>query len=174
MYDEDQKNGLIPFLLLDGHQSRFHLEFLEYINDDLHRWNVCLGVPYGTSYWQIGDSSKRNGVFKMILTKEKAILFNTRIDKFNKAIHLQRCNIIPLVRKSWPKAFANVMSNKKAIAERGWFPFNRVLLLHPDIRATITQDDLKSELELGLFPLQRMNYESCSSELGHISRMMTS
>ena len=53
VYETDRKKGLTPFVLVDGHQSRFDLEFLEYINNPLHKWNVCLGVPYGTSLWQV-------------------------------------------------------------------------------------------------------------------------
>ena len=26
-----------------------------------HPWMVCQGVPYGTSLWQVADSSKQNG-----------------------------------------------------------------------------------------------------------------
>ena len=32
LYGEDRKQGMYPFLLLDGHHSRFDLEFLKYIN----------------------------------------------------------------------------------------------------------------------------------------------
>jgi len=35
---------------------------------------VCIGVPYGTSYWQVGDSPEQNGCYKMALTSEKAAL----------------------------------------------------------------------------------------------------
>jgi hypothetical protein len=66
-----RENGLKPFLLLDGHESRLELPFLQYVNDDDHRWIVCIGVPYGTSYWQVGDSSEQNGSYKMALTKSK-------------------------------------------------------------------------------------------------------
>lgn len=52
----DRSDGVPPFLLLDGHGSRFDLTFLEYINTPCTKWNVCIGVPYGTSYWQVGDS----------------------------------------------------------------------------------------------------------------------
>ena len=45
IYETDRKEGMIPFVLLDCHQSRFELEFLEYINDDDHLWNVSIGVP---------------------------------------------------------------------------------------------------------------------------------
>ena len=33
-------------------------------------------------------------------------------------------DIIPLVNKAWDVSFARVEKNKKAIYERGWFPFN--------------------------------------------------
>jgi hypothetical protein len=67
----DRSTGLSPFLLLDGHGSRFELEFLEYINTPEHKWNCCIGLPYGTSYWQVRDSSEQNGCFKMAFTREK-------------------------------------------------------------------------------------------------------
>jgi hypothetical protein len=67
----DRTSGLNPFLLLDGHGSHFELEFLEYINDAEHKWNCCISLPYGTSYWQVGDSSEHNGCFKMAMSKAK-------------------------------------------------------------------------------------------------------
>jgi len=63
--------GLNPFLLLDGHGSRFELDFLDYINTAETKWECCIGLPYGTSYWQVGDSSEQNGCFKMALTRAK-------------------------------------------------------------------------------------------------------
>jgi hypothetical protein len=60
-------NGNLPMLLLDGHQSGLELPFLKYIKDKAHLWKVCLGVPYGTHLWQVGDSSEQNGYFKMAL-----------------------------------------------------------------------------------------------------------
>ncbi len=73
-------SGLNPFLLLDGHSSRFELEFLEYIHREETRWDCCIGLPYGTSYWQVGDSSKQNGCFKMALTKAKQELVTKKND----------------------------------------------------------------------------------------------
>ncbi len=67
----DRSTGLNPFLILDGHGSRFKFDFLEYINSNEHKWNVNIGLPYGTSYWQVGDSTKQNGCLKMALAKEK-------------------------------------------------------------------------------------------------------
>ncbi len=46
-------------------------EFLEYIDARPTKWNVNIGFPYGTSYWQVGDSSEQNGYFKVALTKAK-------------------------------------------------------------------------------------------------------
>jgi hypothetical protein len=42
-------------------------------------------------------------------------------------------DIIPIVNYAWNGSFDNVETNKKAILERGWFPLNRMLLLHSDI-----------------------------------------
>ncbi|KAI2492615.1 hypothetical protein MHU86_21929 [Fragilaria crotonensis] len=67
----DRSDGVPPFLLLDGHGSRFDLKFLRYVNDPTTKWNACIGVPYGTSYWQVGDSTEQNGCFKMALTRYK-------------------------------------------------------------------------------------------------------
>jgi len=66
--------GLKPFLILDGHGSQFELESLEYINKEEHKWCVNIGLPYGTSYWQVGDSIEHNRCFKMALTKAKQAL----------------------------------------------------------------------------------------------------
>jgi hypothetical protein len=67
----DHLTGLNPFLRLDGHGSHFELDFLSYIHQPEIKWEVSIGLPYGTSYWQVGDSTKQNGCFKMALTKAK-------------------------------------------------------------------------------------------------------
>jgi hypothetical protein len=43
-----QKNLPDPFLILDGHGSRFYPPFLEYVNDKNQHWWTCVGTPYGT------------------------------------------------------------------------------------------------------------------------------
>ena len=78
IYNDDRANGLIPFMLLDGHGSRFDLEFLEYVNDDKNQWNPCIGVPYGTALWQVADSEEQNGKFKHLLTKAKKEIYKQR------------------------------------------------------------------------------------------------
>jgi hypothetical protein len=67
----DQSDGICPFLLLDGHVSRFELPFVEYITDPAHEWTVCIGVPNGTSLWQVGDSIEQNGQYKDKLKNAK-------------------------------------------------------------------------------------------------------
>ena len=146
-----RSNGLVPFVLLDGHNSRFDLEFLQYINDVQHKWNVCIGVPYGTALWQVADTSYQNGKFKMTLNEMKAVLFDLCLSIFQQKLHLLRTDIIRLVNTSWPPAFADVKNNLKAILETGWRPFNRHLLLSPLIRASMTEDMMKWEKECGYF-----------------------
>ena len=151
IYDDDRKEGLTPFVLLDGHQSRFDLEFLEYINDPFHKWNVCIGVPYGTSLWQVADSSEQNGLFKMLLNEKKNQIFQYRLSTFTQKFHLVRTDIIPAVNYAWYPAFADRQNNIKAIKARGWYYYCRILLLNPIIRATMTEDMLSWERSCGLF-----------------------
>ena len=131
----DRSDGVPPFLLLDGHGSRFDLHFVRYINNPQTKWNVCIGVPYGTSYWQVGDSSEQNGCFKMALSKlKREVLFkkeNRRV-----ALAIDKVDIVDLVSRAWEVSFARVESNKKGIADRGWSPLNYNCLLHPEIQAT--------------------------------------
>lgn len=44
-------NGIRPYVLLDGHQSRFDVEFLMYVDDDGHRWSIVIGGLYGAALW---------------------------------------------------------------------------------------------------------------------------
>ena len=71
--------GVVPFAMLDGHGSRLELPFLKYINDSTTEWCVCLGVPYGTAYWQVGDSKEQNGSFNMAMTDAKRKLLDLKI-----------------------------------------------------------------------------------------------
>ena len=59
-------NGVVPFAILDGHGSRIELTFLQYANDPVIKWCVCLDVPYGTALWQVGDSKEQNDYFNMV------------------------------------------------------------------------------------------------------------
>ena len=54
----------------------FQLPFLQYINDEKHKWKVFIGVPYGTSLWQAGDSAEQNGAYKISLSNIKSHLMH--------------------------------------------------------------------------------------------------
>ena len=147
----DRSEGRRPFLLLDGHGSRFGINFLKYINDASHEWSVCIGVPYGTSLWQVGDSSEQNGSYKIGLARAKQDLIDKKkVKQMIPTIYPYK--IIPLINTAWAQSFARPSSNKKAIAERGWYPLNRNLLLNNTLRTTMTKSDKEIEIPRALFP----------------------
>jgi hypothetical protein len=126
----DRSEGT-PVLLLDGHHSRLKIPFLSYINDDKHKWTVCLGVPYGTHLWQVADAPELNGTFKIALWKEKRkYLREKRLAGMN---NFSPTDIIPLVNTAWDKSFARVPTARKAIQKRGWYPLNYRLLDDPNL-----------------------------------------
>lgn len=134
-----RQEGVTPFLLVDGHQSRLDHTFLSYINDENHKWRVCLGVPYGTSLWQVGDSSaEQNGAFKIYLTDAKEKLFEEK-GRQRMSQRLEQSDVMPLLNRSF-HAFQDVDSNRKAISERGWYPLNRALLNHPSLARPTTSE----------------------------------
>ncbi len=125
--------GPIPMLLIDGHQSRLDPKFIEYINDNGHRWKICLGVPYATSLWQVGESAKNNGTFKVEFYCAKSDLL---VWKYERGLtqSIDPTDIIPLLNIAFPIAFGRVDRNLSAVAERGWNPLNRILLEHPSLQ----------------------------------------
>ena len=46
VFEINMAAGILPFLLVDGHGSRFQLLFPLNIHDLLHEWVVVIGVPY--------------------------------------------------------------------------------------------------------------------------------
>lgn len=137
---ERTPDGPVPVLVVDGHDSRLDYDFITYIRNPKHRWYVCVGVPYATALWQVGDSSQQNGQFKQELNEAKRQLVKFKTEK-NLPTTMSNEDIVPLVNAAWTTSFGRVRSNKKAIAERGWFPPNRVLLLHKDIIINVTQNN---------------------------------
>ena len=96
----------------------------------------------------------------MSMSDEKRRLFNDHINCFQHSMHLICSVIMSLVSKTWPKAFANVENNLKAISERGYHPFTLALLLDPILRATMTQEMIEWERDSGLFPLWAIEEKS--------------
>jgi hypothetical protein len=73
----------------------------------------------------------------MAITKAKEqILCKHESHSSIEKLRIEPSDIMPIVNEAWSKSFATVKSNIKAIAERGWFPYNQKLLQHPDIMAT--------------------------------------
>ncbi len=67
----------MPFLLVDGHNTCVDPHFLDYINNNNHQGKVCLGVPYATLLWQVGNSAENNKTFKSewYCEKDKLLLW---------------------------------------------------------------------------------------------------
>jgi hypothetical protein len=122
-----------PFLLLDGHDSCYDFEFLTYIRKN--QWCCCIGLPYGTHLWQVGDSPAQNGSFKNFEQEYKDSLLR---EKRMRRLHLtiKPTDIIPIVNHCWNNSFAKVEGNQKAILERGWYPSNKNLLTVPEVLRT--------------------------------------
>jgi len=127
-----------PFLLLDGHHSRFEVQFLKYVTDADHPWMICIGVPYGTSLWQVADSKEQNGSFKIAISKAKSNLLKKRLDMYMDSPGIYPTDIMTIVNDAWQYSFDRIELNKKAIYDRGWGPLNYNLLNDKDIQATMT------------------------------------
>ena len=106
-----RNNDKKPFLLLDGHGSRFELPFLQYVTDKQHPWMVCQGVPYGTSLWQVADSSEQNGSFKAASSHIKMEILKKRLDMMMDNPCIMPTDIIPIVNYAWGQSFAKVKTN---------------------------------------------------------------
>ncbi len=99
------------------------LPFLKYINDPEHKWVCCIGVPYATHIWQVGDASGLNGAFKIALSKTKREYL-----KHHDRPNFEPTDLVPLLNKAWECSFNNKSSAVKAITYRGWNPLNFNLL----------------------------------------------
>ena len=102
------KGSPTPFLLLDGHGSRLELPFLSYVNNPAHKWVVCIGVPNGTSLWQVGDSPEQNGCFKMFCSEYKSMMTSKKIKMGIFKLNLLRTDVIPIVNYAWERSFAKI------------------------------------------------------------------
>ena len=39
---------------------------------------MCIGVPYGTALWQVGDSKEQNGSFNIVMYRAKKELLEKK------------------------------------------------------------------------------------------------
>ena len=102
---------------------------------------ICIGVPYGTSLWQVADSKQQNGSFKIAVSKAKKKLLEKRLDIYMDSPGIFSTDIMILINDAWEQSFARVDFNKKAISDRGWNPLNYSLLNDEDIKATMTDSE---------------------------------
>jgi hypothetical protein len=134
-------------LLLDGHGSRFDIDFLDYIAKKETEWCVLIGVPYGTHLWQVADSSEQNWRFKVDLKKAKESVIMEK-GKIHLPMHVEKEAIVGLVHHDFLASFANIDNNKKAIQSRGWSPLNYKLLDHLELRNEINKDGVQNAVSL--------------------------
>ena len=85
---------------------------------------VCIGVPYGTSLWQVADLKEQNGSFEIALLKIKNEILSKRLDIMMDKSELLSTDIVPMVSYAWGRSFVRVEKNLKAIRGRGWGPLN--------------------------------------------------
>ena len=111
--------GLTPFVLLDGHGSRFELPFLEYINNPEHEWAVTIGVLYGTAIWQVGDSAEQNGNFNMLSVKAKRKIVDDK-ERLMIAPTIEPWEIINIINSAWGEFLgARKLTKKLLLREDG-------------------------------------------------------
>ena len=90
------------FLLFDGHQTRFQEYFLVYANTPETKWVCCIGLPYNTKFWQVGDAEKINGKYSSEINEAKRKLYKIKTEN-GYAASILSTDIIPIVRMSWEK-----------------------------------------------------------------------
>ena len=148
-----QDNGLYPCVLLDGHNSRLYEPFIKYINSPTTKWGFILGIPYGTSYWQVADTKYLNGWFKCLWYREKKKLATFKAIR-GLPINMGVTDIVPCLRPALDGSFGVMENVKKALSTCGWNPLNRGALVHPDM-VTRQRDDHGSTAVLDVMDVQQ-------------------
>ena len=99
---------------------------------------VYIGIPYGTSMWQVADSKQQDGSFKISIRKAKQKLLSKRLDTYMDSPDIYPTDIMSIVNEAWDNSFAIIESNKRAISEQGWSSLNYALLNDDHIRSTMS------------------------------------
>jgi hypothetical protein len=131
----NRSDGINPFLLYDGHGSQFEEPILEYTLEFNRPWECCIGVPYGTSVWQVGGSVEQNETFKIESKKVKVDTVTRKI-RLGLPATLKRSDISRIMNIAWQKSFVRIETNKRSIAARGWGPLSYIMLDHPELQET--------------------------------------
>ena len=80
----------------------------------------------------MGDTSEQKGKVKVKWYDIKLKWMQWK-DELILHIAFSATDIIPLINQIFILSYDNLVANLKATADRGWFPFNRMLLDHPDL-----------------------------------------
>ena len=75
---DENGNMYRPAAVIDGHLSQMGKDFLRYVNDEETNWEVNLGPPYGTEYWQLQDDKRKSGAFKSELALSKSRFYKKK------------------------------------------------------------------------------------------------
>ena len=109
-----------------------------------------MGHLYRRSLWHhrvaSEGSSKQNGMHKMALAKGKEELIIYKLIKIIK-LTIDPYEIMVLINQAWVQSLPRSRTNKIIIANRGWYPLNRNLLLNMTIRVTMADNDKNKESE---------------------------
>ena len=80
----------------------------------------------------MGDTSEQKGKFKVKWYDIK-LKWTQWKDELNLPIAFSATDITPFINQIFHMPYRNLVENLKATADRGWFPFNRMRLDHPDL-----------------------------------------
>ena len=138
-FDENGKPVVYPLVILDGHGSRTHSGFLTYVNNDSTLWLPILGVPYGTSIWQLHDDKRQNGAFKGALVDAKRKFFRKKREHGLKP-EILPTEIVIVAQDAIMNSFMNLGFTLRALSHRGWYPYNRNTLMDPQIISSAPED----------------------------------
>ena len=144
--DENGK-PFCPCMIIDGHPSRMNADFLTYINEETPRHVVVVGCPYGTSKWQLHDDKAQNGTFKTMLRIAKKNMYEKK-RLAGLPIKIRNDEIVLVVKEAVEKSFMNVKNTLSALSRRGMYPFNRNILMDPQILATAPEDVRQERTEV--------------------------
>ena len=129
----NQTDGSYLCFLINGDNSHLKLPFLQYTNDEVHKWCAYIGIPYGTHIWQVGDSKDQNGGWKHFTTECKNTLLEIK-RQLGMDSKLTKTDIIPHIANPGYKAsFSQVDMKERSIASRGFNPLNRAHLIDLEI-----------------------------------------
>jgi hypothetical protein len=104
----------------------------EEVEGDNHKWNIYLGLPNATAYWQVGDASEQNGARKNLQRIEKeSIRAYQQLNK--RKLRIKRHHAVYMLQRVFYLCYGNVEGNKKAILRRGWNPLNKGCLSIPEV-----------------------------------------